>query len=143
MTVIVDTGVLLAAADHDDADHAACAAVLRENRGNLVVPGPVVPETAWQIERNLGPRSEVGFLRLITTGELHVADLTVSDYERCITLIETYDDLVLGLVDASIVTVAENNGTVAITSSCVGLEARDPSRCPHATHGSSLLRSHR
>lgn len=53
MTVVVDTGVLLAAADHDDADHAACASLLREHRGQLVVPGPVVPETAWQIERNL------------------------------------------------------------------------------------------
>ncbi len=116
MTVIVDTGVLLAAADHDDADHSACAAVLRRNRGNLVVPGPVVPETAWQIERNLGPRSEAGFLRLITTGELRVADLTLADYERCITLIETYQELGLGLVDASVVAVAENNGTVTIAT---------------------------
>lgn len=116
MTVIVDTGVLLAAADHDDADHAACAAVLRQHRGNLVVPGPVVPETAWQIERNLGPRSEAGFLRLITTGEFHVADLTLVDYERCITLIETYHELGLGLVDASVVTVAENHGTVTIAT---------------------------
>ena len=116
MTVIVDTGVLLAAADHDDVDHAACAAVLRESRGNLVVPGPVVPEAAWQIERNLGPRSEAGFLRLITTGELRVADLTLVDYERCITLIETYQELGLGLVDASVVTVAENSGTVTIAT---------------------------
>jgi predicted nucleic acid-binding protein len=55
VTVIVDTGVLLAAADESDADHAASSQVLRDHRGQLVVPAPVITETAWQIERNLGP----------------------------------------------------------------------------------------
>jgi predicted nucleic acid-binding protein len=82
----------------------------------LVVPAPVIPETAWQIERNLGPRSEAGFLRLITTGELDVADLTLADYQRCIDLIESYQNLGLGLVDASIVTVAENLATTRIAT---------------------------
>jgi predicted nucleic acid-binding protein len=108
--------VRLAAADQDDADHLVCAELLRDHRGELVVPGPVVPETAWQIERNLGPRSEAGFLRLITSGELEVDDLTLSDYERCIILIETYQDLALGLVDASVVTVAERHNVVTIAT---------------------------
>lgn len=79
-------------------------------------PAPVIPETAWQIERNLGPRSEAGFLRLITTGELDVADLSVDDYQRYIDLIETYEDLRLGLVDASVITVAENHGVTTIAT---------------------------
>lgn len=33
-----------------------------------------------------------------------------ADYQRCAELIETYADLGLGLVDASVVTVAENLG---------------------------------
>lgn len=66
----------------------------------------------WRGRRGmpLGPRSEAGFLRLITTGQLSVADLTLDDYQRCIDLIETYTDLGLGLVDASVVTIAENLG---------------------------------
>jgi predicted nucleic acid-binding protein len=55
-----------------------------------------------------GPAAEVRFIRLVTTGELRVVDLDVADYERCAALIETYADMGLGLVDASIVTVAEN-----------------------------------
>ncbi|MEP7114488.1 MAG: hypothetical protein ABI862_14580 [Ilumatobacteraceae bacterium] len=35
----------------------------------------MIPETSWQIERNLGPRSEAAFLRLITVGDLQVIDL--------------------------------------------------------------------
>jgi predicted nucleic acid-binding protein len=116
VTVLVDTGVLLAAADEDDADYATCSQVLRDHRGQLVVPAPVITETAWQIERNLGPRSEAGFLGLITTGELRVVDLTVTDYQRCVTLIDTYADMGLGLVDASIVTVAENLGATTIAT---------------------------
>jgi predicted nucleic acid-binding protein len=110
LTVIVDTGVLLAAADADDADHRACVGVLRDRRGELMVPAPVVSECAWQIERNLGPTSEAAFLRLITSGQLDVVDLSLADYSRCIELIETYSDLSLGLVDASVVTVGENLG---------------------------------
>lgn len=100
MTVIVDTGVLLAAADVDDADHERCAQLLRKHRGMLRVPAPAVPECSWQVEHNLGAASEARFLRLITAGELTVIDLTVADYARCIELIETYADLGLGLVDA-------------------------------------------
>lgn len=108
MAVLADTGVFVSAADSDEPRHEACAELLRRHRGELLVAGPVVAETAWFIESRLGPSAETDFLRLITTGELRVVDLGVTDYQRCITLIETYADLGLGLVDASIVTVAEN-----------------------------------
>ena len=41
------------------------------------------------------------------SGQFKVIDLGVADYERCAELIESYADLGLGLVDASVVTVAE------------------------------------
>lgn len=105
--IVVDTGVLLAAADADDADHDTCARLLRDHRGQLTTPAPVVPECSWQIERQLGPTAEARFLRLIVTGELKVVDLALADYARCVELIETYADLGLGLVDASVVAVCE------------------------------------
>lgn len=42
MTLIVDTGVLLAAIDADDAEHRVSVAVLDENIGQFVVPAPVI-----------------------------------------------------------------------------------------------------
>lgn len=105
--IVVDTGVLLAAADADDADHQICAELLRGHRGQLLSPAPVVPECSWQIEHHLGPAAEVRFLRLIVSEELKVVDLARADYARCAELIETYADLGLGLVDASVVTVCE------------------------------------
>lgn len=108
MVLLVDTGVWVAAADTDEPRHTACAALLAAHHGELVTPAPVVAETAWLIEARLGPAAEARFLNLITTGQLDVIDLTAADYARCVELIETYTDLGLGLVDASIVTIAEN-----------------------------------
>jgi predicted nucleic acid-binding protein len=116
VTVIVDTGVLLAAADADDDDHERCAQLLRDHQGQLKVPAPVIAECAWQIERNLGPASEAGFLRLITAGQLEVVDLSVADYGHCADLIERYADMGLGLVDASVITVAENLGVITLAT---------------------------
>ena len=94
----------------------ASASLLRDHAGALAVPGPVVPETAWFIESRLGPAAESQFLRLIAGGELEVIDLTIADYQRCITLIDTYADMGLGLVDASVVVIAENLGVTAIAT---------------------------
>ena len=116
MAVLADTGVLLSAADTNEPRHDLCAELLRRHRGELIVAAPVVPEAAWLIESRLGPAAEADFLRLITTGELKVADLSIADYQRCITLIETYHDMGLGLVDASIITVAENLAVTTIAT---------------------------
>ncbi len=80
------------------------------------MPAPVVPETAWLIEGRLGPPAEIAFLALITSGELQVVDLALADYQRCVELIGTYADLGMGLVDASVVTVAENLRAVTIAT---------------------------
>jgi predicted nucleic acid-binding protein len=44
--VLADTGVCYGASDRDDPRHADCAAVLDAHNGDLVIPVPVVVETA-------------------------------------------------------------------------------------------------
>ncbi len=51
--------------------------------------------------------AEASFLRLVTSDRF---DIVPHDYERCLELIEAYDDLDLGFVDASIIAVAERLG---------------------------------
>ena len=43
----------------------------------------------------------------VANGEVAVENLDVEDYRRCAKLIERYADLGLGLVDASVVAIAE------------------------------------
>lgn len=104
--IVVDTGVLYAAADEDDEDHLGCAELLNGHPGPLLVPVTVVVETAWLIERRLDAYAEARFLRA-TTSELRRVELTDEDWARAAELIERYADLGLGLVDASVVAVAE------------------------------------
>lgn len=112
----LDTNVIIAAADTDEPHHPACAELLRRHRGELVVPTPVVVESSWLIEDRLGPGAEAKFLRSVTSGVLRRLDLTEDDWERVTTLVETYADLGLGLVDASVIAVAERLGATAIAT---------------------------
>jgi predicted nucleic acid-binding protein len=114
--IVVDTGVAYAAADRDDPDHGACADVLRVHAGELVIPTPVIVETAWLLAERLGPMAELAFLRSLSVGELRRVDLDDPDWDRVAELVDGYADLNLGLVDASAVTVAERRGVTTIAT---------------------------
>lgn len=116
MTLLVDTNVWVAAHDERDPDHQRCAGVLRDHRGELAAPATVVAETAWFIEDRHGPAAEARFLRLIPSRAVDVIDLTAADWQRCVELIETYSELGLGVVDASIVAIAERLGLDTIAT---------------------------
>jgi predicted nucleic acid-binding protein len=76
----------------------------------------VIAETAWMIESVVGPAAEAVFVTAAANGELGIEDLEADDYRRCAELIKRYADLRLGLVDASIVAIAERlNLTVVAT----------------------------
>lgn len=113
--LVVDTGVLLAAADDNDADHDPCVKLLEAESGPLVTTALVVAEAAYLIDRQLGPAAEAAFFTAIAEGDLQVETLTQGDFRRIAELIDTYSDLPLGGTDASLVVLAEryNAGRVA------------------------------
>lgn len=104
--LVVDTSVLLAAADTADPDHAACAEAIQAARP-LVTTALVVAETAYLIGRQLGAPAEARFFRAVADGELQIATIMPADARRIAELIETYADLALGGTDASLVAIAE------------------------------------
>lgn len=115
MSIVVDTGVFVAAADTDEPRHASCAGQLTSHRGQLVTTAAVVAETAWLIEDRLGPAAEARFLTMVVD-DVRVVDLTKADYRRCIQLIGRYTDMGLGLVDSSIIAIAERFGHTTIAT---------------------------
>ena len=74
---------------------------------DLAVPATVVTESALIIRSRLGDPTEAAFVASVAAGDFTVVDLTETDYQRCAELLATYADLHLGLVDASVVAVAE------------------------------------
>lgn len=113
--LLVDTNILVAAADTSTPEHERCATVLEEH-GGILVPAPVAIETAWMIESRLGADAEAVFVESVATGELEVVDLVKADWARCQDLIRQYADLRLGLVDASVIAVAERLGITDVAT---------------------------
>jgi predicted nucleic acid-binding protein len=105
--IVVDTGPLVAALDADDADHERCLDLLETRQGTLLVPGPVLTEVCWLLERERGTDAEAAFLEAIARGELELVAVTTADLQRMADLVRQYADLPLGAVDASVVAVAE------------------------------------
>ncbi len=81
--------------------------MLEGHPGPLITTPLVVAEAGWLIERQLGPGAEASFYRSIAGGDLTVENLMPVDWLRVAELVDTYGDLDLGGVDASLVAVAE------------------------------------
>ncbi|HZT15188.1 MAG TPA: PIN domain-containing protein [Gaiellaceae bacterium] len=107
--IVVDTGPLYAAVDASDAHHRACSALFANPPDRLLVPVSVLIETSFLIERHLGPAAEAAFLGSLAAG-LAVEQLTEGDLGRMAELVNTYADMPLGAVDASVVAIAERVG---------------------------------
>ena len=114
--MIVDTGVLLAAADQADPDHRSCASLLEDTDAELRASPLVVAEAAYLIGRQLGPAAEARFFRSISQGEIRVEVLTEADFVRIAELVEVYADMPLGGADASVVAIAERLGETVVAT---------------------------
>jgi hypothetical protein len=105
--LLCDTGELLAAGNVKDQAHLACVRLLRRAEGPPLVPSPVLGEMGYLLQSRVRPQAEVTFLRSFGGDGFHVAELEGRDIERMAELVETYLDLPLGVVDATVVAVAE------------------------------------
>jgi uncharacterized protein len=105
MTLLLDTGPLIAAIDRSDKHHARCAVLLETAGGPLLVPTTVIVEVCWLLEER--PDIESAFLTSVATGEFEHVAITAADLARMARLVRAYADLPLGAVDASVIAVAE------------------------------------
>jgi uncharacterized protein len=111
MALVLDTGPLLAALDANDPDHRRCASLLEDTREDLLVPALVLAELDyWCLER-LDANAWLVFLEDLLEGAYRVEHPSDRDLHRCRELQAQYEDLDLGVVDASIVALAERLGT--------------------------------
>jgi uncharacterized protein len=105
VTLLLDTGPVVAAIDRSDNHHARCAALLESAEGTLLIPTTVIVEVCWLVEER--PDIEAAFLEAVATGEFEHVPLTTADISRTAELVRTYADLPLGAVDASVIAIAE------------------------------------
>lgn len=80
------------------------------------MPGPVLTEVCWLLERERGTDAEAAFLDAIARGELELVAVTTADVQRMADLVRQYADLPLGAVDASVIAVAERMGITEVAT---------------------------
>lgn len=107
MVLVLDTGPIVAALDRDDPDHARCAGLLAGRHEDLVVPALVLVEVDYWVCRLGGVKAWVSFVEDVTAGAYRIEPLTEQDLVRVAELEQTYADLDLGLVDASVIATCE------------------------------------
>lgn len=116
MSLILDTGPLLAALDAADPDHERCAALLSETREDLVVPALVLAELDYWCHRRLGVEAWIVFLDDLLAGAYRMEDIAAADLVRCLELQRQYHDQQLGIVDASVLALAERLGEAKLAT---------------------------
>ena len=107
MPLILDTGPLLAALDAADTDHARCAELLLSAEEDLIVPTLVLGELDYWCTERLSPAAWDAFLDDVLSGVYQVEATTLADLRRCQELQHAYADLALGVVDSSVIALAE------------------------------------
>ena len=114
--LLADTGPLVAGANSRDRHHQACAELLLNHPGPILVPAPVVVEVCQLLASRRSAAVEAAFLTSLGTGAMHVIDLEPADYTRAAELVTQYADLPLGAVDATVIALAERLGITDIAT---------------------------
>lgn len=101
--LVIDTGVVVAAARPWETEHDACRQLL-QTQERRVIPAPVLVEVAHFLAGTLGWPA---LLDDVVLGALDVEALTIADYRRVVELQERYADLAPGFVDCAVLAVVE------------------------------------
>ncbi|HET6884162.1 MAG TPA: PIN domain-containing protein [Pirellulales bacterium] len=107
MALICDTSGVLALYDASNDDHAATAAVVEAEAGDLLVPVVLLAEIDYLLHNRLGADAARDFVRAIEREEFKVVPFEKTDIIRSAELLDQYHDLEIGLADATVVATAE------------------------------------
>ncbi len=116
MAVLLDSGILYASYDRADDWHGRAVAIIKREKGELIVPAPVIPEVDHLFGLRLGERARFEFYRALAEGHYFVADLERERYARILELNRQFSSLSLGFVDAAVVAIAEQLGVRRIAT---------------------------
>jgi predicted nucleic acid-binding protein len=112
LTLILDSGGLLAAMDPNQNDHEAFRQALETAPGPLIISPFVVAELDYMILRDYGRENQLAFLDEVDRGAYQLEPFDGTDFSRARELMDDYDHLMsFGIADASNVVLAERYGT--------------------------------
>jgi predicted nucleic acid-binding protein len=114
--IVADTGAILALVDADDRHHAAMRSLYLEDPDAWVLPWAILPEVDYLLATHIGPRAEAAWLADLADGAFTIDWGRQADLAAAQAIDERYRALRLGLVDATVIAVAERLRTDAIAT---------------------------
>jgi predicted nucleic acid-binding protein len=125
VTVLLDTGPLVAMMDRSDRHHRRCVRLLEELPPPLLLPSTVIVEACWVVNSHVGPIAQAALLDAlsldISRGRYTLVELAGVDLLRMAELARGYRDLRLDPTDASVIAMAERLGIKQVAT----LDRRD------------------
>lgn len=107
MACLMDTGFWYASIDDSDEYHEKVAPIAKGIREDVIVPIPVIVETAYLILRNRGVEKLAQFSESLSITKFLLETPMAEDYKRAATILRKYNDANIDFVDAVIVAIAE------------------------------------
>lgn len=114
MTLVLDTGPLIALADRKDPLKSRVEVLLQQEPGELVIPAPITAEVDYLLGKRLGRKARLAFLDDLAAGRFLVAGLDESDHRQVAELERKYEDIDAGLAHLSAVVMAAKHGTTRL-----------------------------
>lgn len=108
--ILIDTGIVIALADKNDAWHQRSLDFISDYTGKVIAPATIIPEACYMLKTYLGQFAEIAFIESIVRRELLIEIVTVEDLGRSLEIMKVYTNLNIGIVDASIIALAERLG---------------------------------
>lgn len=109
--IIVDTSGLLAAIDASQTGHARAAAAIRRSDPPRSLSPFVLAELDYLLATRVSADAARALLREVADGVYQLESFSPADVARASEILDQFQDLQLGLADASLVVLAERYGT--------------------------------
>lgn len=116
MSLVLDTGPVIALLANDDPEHKRCLAMVEAVDEDLVVPSPILVEVDYWL-RKLG-RADIwaSFVEDVADGAYRLLHPDETDIVRAAELEVQYLDLDLGFVDAAVIALCERLGETKVAT---------------------------
>jgi len=112
--ILLDTSGLYAALSPRQAAHERVCPALERERGPLILSPFVLAEVDHFLVRWEGVDHEAAWLREVAAGAYELVTFAADDVAEALAVVERYQDLRIGLADASLVVLAGRFGTERI-----------------------------
>jgi len=116
VSLVLDTGPVLALLDADDPAHRDCVDLVEGSAEDLVVPAAILVEVDYWLRKLLGMPAVESFFEDLARGSYRLVGLDAAGYRRAAALEATYADLSLGLVDAAVIVTCEVLGETKVAT---------------------------